>query len=365
MDSKIINTCLYFGKFLAFTPSTIQNKSLKFFQKIHPAVMFLIFTIWQIYSLYQRKEIYWGFSAIQLVLKIVTDIAMYAHIIHILIRVMILRYKKWYTLFKILLKFETNKLTKKIYLFVVLPYLVFFVTGFINYSSWIRLIGIFFVKLYLIELFQTYSLLVYMILSIVVLKIMLENYRLQNHLLGDVTNLRKVRFNLFLLNKAVEIFNDIFGWTIPLTIFYSVARTLMYFDLFTKDSITTSFNIKQSFIYVANNMVAGLIYWVRKFSFSCFIKYNFYFQILLVYIIFLCDLVTKEFDKILAVAYKIETWSVCFDDPKNSKEILKYFLNHRPNFTAARFFTIDRSTIFSICNSFTSFLIIIIQFKIN
>jgi gustatory receptor len=38
-------------------------------------------------------------------------------------------------------------------------------------------------------------------------------------------------------------------------------------------------------------------------------------------------------------------------------------LHNRPEFKAARFFSIDRSTLFSVLNSLTTFLLVLIQFK--
>ncbi|XP_044261046.1 gustatory and pheromone receptor 39a-like [Tribolium madens] len=339
MDVKTIKACLCIGKLLAPTQKN---------HKFYPIIVFFIYTIYEIYSLNQKRLTYNGFTIVQLVLKIVMDVALYFHTFHILVILMSLRRDKWTKLFGILSKFDTQELNPPFY-FVVAIHIIFFVNTSLNIWTWVNLIGYYFVKSYLIEFFEIYLLFVCTVSSSVILKILLQKYKHQNRLLTDFSNYKTVKFNLFLLNRAVKIFTEIFGWTILVTIFFSVARTLMYFDLFHKDSISKNFNIRHSWLNFVTTVTTGLLFWI-----------------LLLYVIFLCDLVSKEFERILNMAYKIETWSVIFDNNLRKKqEIMKDLLKHRPNFSAARFFTIDRSTIFSICNSLTSFLIIIIQFKIN
>ncbi|EFA05763.1 gustatory receptor 33 [Tribolium castaneum] len=340
MDVKTIKACLCLGKLFAIVP----------IQKFYPIFVFLVYTICEIYSLYQRRVIYVGFSAVQLVLKIVVDVSLYFHTFHVLIIVMSFKRDKWAKLFKILTKLESqSQLSRRFFCLVVGVHILFFINTSVNISTWIGLIGDYFLKCYLVEFLEIYPLFVYVISSSVILKILVEKYKHQNRLLTDFSNYKTVKTNLFLLNQVVQIFNEIFGWTILVTIFFCVARTLMYFDIFSKDSFSKNFNIRQGSIYFVTNLTSGLLFWT-----------------LLLYVIYLCDLVAKEFDQILNLAYKIETWSVIFDNNlRKNQEIMKEILNHRPNFTAARFFTINRSTIFTICNSLTSFLIIIIQFKIN
>lgn len=81
--------------------------------------------------------------------------------------------------------------------------------------------------------------------------------------------------------------------------------------------------------------------------------------------IFLCDTILKKVDDILSQAYKLEA---SFDDLATYEtDELQIFIDvvqhNRPEFKAARFFSIDRSTLFSVLNSLTTFLLVMIQFK--
>jgi hypothetical protein len=75
----------------------------------------------------------------------------------------------------------------------------------------------------------------------------------------------------------------------------------------------------------------------------------------------------KEYEGILTLTRKIEAW-VCEDVVRKSKEFRSLALivaQNRPEFNAARFFSIDKSTLFSILSVLVTFVIVIIQFKIK
>jgi gustatory receptor len=76
----------------------------------------------------------------------------------------------------------------------------------------------------------------------------------------------------------------------------------------------------------------------------------------------LCDLILKTSDEILAQAYRLENLLAWYEG-KEIQIFIDVVLHNRPEFRAARFFSIDRSTLFSILNSLTTFLLVMIQFK--
>jgi gustatory receptor len=70
----------------------------------------------------------------------------------------------------------------------------------------------------------------------------------------------------------------------------------------------------------------------------------------------------KKCDEILAKAYQLEGMMSSYEN----EEILVFIdvvQHNHPEFRAARFFSIDRSTLFSVLNSLTTFLLVLIQFK--
>nr|CAL23148.2 gustatory receptor candidate 15 [Tribolium castaneum] len=306
MDIKSIKTCFYVAKFFAITPSSIYDKPTKLYQKLYPVLMFLIYTITEIYSVYERRYMNAHLSGIQLVVRNLLDISLYLNAYHVFVTMMTLKRHKWSTLFEILLKLESKDLSRTFYGFVIVAHLLFLVIFVLNIWCWIVEIGgwLAFTKQLLIKFVEVYPLFVLLIVSNVVLKILVEKYRHQKNFINE-SNVETVKFNLFLLSQAVETFNDIFGWTILQTVFFTVPRVLMYFDIF-----ITEHESKPNWLFFLANFLTNLLFW--------------------------------EFDQIVNVAYRMETWNVVFNGSRKNLDVMKSFVNFRPSFTAARFFEIDR-----------------------
>lgn len=84
-------------------------------------------------------------------------------------------------------------------------------------------------------------------------------------------------------------------------------------------------------------------------------------------ILWKCDSVVHEAQQIVLMAHK---WHRRFGDQflKEKQEIQNFIgvvVDNLPNFSAARFFIIDRSAIFSMLYTIITFLIVMIQFKEN
>jgi hypothetical protein len=80
--------------------------------------------------------------------------------------------------------------------------------------------------------------------------------------------------------------------------------------------------------------------------------------------IFLCDSVTSEVNKILSVAYSLDKHSLG-DGRNDLTKFIDVVKDNFPTFSAARFFDINRSTIFGIFDATITFLIVMIQFESN
>jgi gustatory receptor len=78
----------------------------------------------------------------------------------------------------------------------------------------------------------------------------------------------------------------------------------------------------------------------------------------------LCDRILKEHDKLLDLAWRLKT-SPSASRPQKKKELETFtdFVEcNRPEFTAARFFPIDRSTLFKILDASITFILVMLQF---
>ncbi|XP_068901770.1 uncharacterized protein [Tenebrio molitor] len=152
--------------------------------------------------------------------------------------------------------------------------------------------------------------------------------------------------DVLVLKETVDHFNDIFGWAILLNIFFASLRGLIYLDNAIKgaDSID---NVPQNYWQMASHIFVVLFYWIGIFA-----------------LILWCDTIRKEFEELLSYCYQMQTCIAESTFTENDMCIFtKSVSQSMPEFTAARYFSIDRSTIFSILNSITTFLLVMIQFK--
>jgi hypothetical protein len=83
--------------------------------------------------------------------------------------------------------------------------------------------------------------------------------------------------------------------------------------------------------------------------------------------ILMCDAVLSEMEKSMVLVYKLQSVTADFMPFENDEvySLVQMVLHTRPEFKAARFFSIKRSTMFSILYSMTTFLLVMLQFKSN
>ena len=78
-----------------------------------------------------------------------------------------------------------------------------------------------------------------------------------------------------------------------------------------------------------------------------------------------CDLISGETEAMLNKSYVLQRNCKNFLEQDRLEQFVKIVTRNFPKFSAARFFTIDRSTILNVLNTVTTFFIIIIQFRIS
>jgi hypothetical protein len=79
----------------------------------------------------------------------------------------------------------------------------------------------------------------------------------------------------------------------------------------------------------------------------------------------MCDAVLSEMEKTMVLVYKLQSMTTDFMPYENHEvySLIQMILHTRPEFKAARFFSIKRSTLFSILYSMITFLLVMLQFK--
>jgi gustatory receptor len=80
-------------------------------------------------------------------------------------------------------------------------------------------------------------------------------------------------------------------------------------------------------------------------------------------VVLLCDTIRNEFEDLLLHFHKLECNAELPSDENEMSALIKSLSRCVPEFTAARYFYVDRSTILSLFNSITTFLLVMIQFK--
>ncbi|KAJ3617721.1 hypothetical protein MTP99_006816 [Tenebrio molitor] len=357
MDLGPIKTIFSFGSLLALTPPKIENVTISTPRKLYIIAVFLFYSVWSIVIFISRKSHYSRLALIPSVLQILLEVDLLTYGFYTLIVVGLMKRNQWSLLIRNLERVECEVNNKKslYWIFFVSNAIYFGMIAFTFYV-WVDVLGLKFLKFYCVESLQVYSQFFYIILGCLILKMILSRYKYQKFLLNrhltlarkQLSNLilLKVKRNLLVLKETVDHFNDIFGWAILLNIFFASLRGLIYLDNAIKgaDSID---NVPQNYWQMASHIFVVLFYWIGIFA-----------------LILWCDTIRKEFEELLSYCYQMQTCIAESTFTENDMCIFtKSVSQSMPEFTAARYFSIDRSTIFSILNSITTFLLVMIQFK--
>ncbi|RZB40164.1 7tm 7 domain containing protein [Asbolus verrucosus] len=330
MDLNLLNRLFKIGRIFALTPASINNQNPNLFQKCHQFLILFLYTGCLIvakiivYSPYYRR-----LTSVHKILLIFMNLNFYAHSFYVLIVLMVTRRSRWFKLIHNLqcVDSQFNFLQKSHWLIIVLAHVIFCIIISSRIYIYLEFCDLTFAGLNIIECFENYSLLFCAICSCVVLNLLLSRYKHQNLLLTKPRiDINEVKYNLYMLRETVNIYNDIFGWTTLLNIFDGALKCLRYIDIMVKDK-----NIWTSLLI----------------------------QIGILATVLLSDAILKEYEKIFNVVFKMQYSS----DDKQCRSVFSVVLHNRPEFTAARFFVIDRSALFAIFNGIITFLLVVLQYR--
>ncbi|KAJ3617719.1 hypothetical protein MTP99_006814 [Tenebrio molitor] len=357
MDLGAIKTIFSFGSLLALTPPKIENVTTSMPRKLYIMAMFVFYCICSIVIFISRKSHYSRLALIPSVLRILLEVDLLTYGFYTVIVVGLMKRKQWSLLIRNLERVEcevNNKIS--LYWIFFVSNAIYFAMNVYTFYVWIDVIGVKFIKGYCVESLQVYSQFFNTVLACVILKMIQSRYKYQKFLLNrhltlarkQLSNLilLKVKRNLLVLKETVDHFNDIFGWAILLNIFFASLRGLIYLDDTIK-GVDNIKNVSRNYWQIASQIFLVLIFWIGIFA-----------------LILWCDTIRKEFEELLSYCYQMQTRIAESSFTENDMCIFtKSVSQSMPEFTAARYFSIDRSTIFSILNSITTFLLVMIQFK--
>jgi hypothetical protein len=140
-------------------------------------------------------------------------------------------------------------------------------------SVWTRALGVRFVNTYIFELLPVYSQFFITVSICVILKMIQSRYKYQKVLLiRHFTQARKqlsylillkIKRSLLVLKDAVDLFNDIFGWNILLSIFFGALRSLIYIETtIRREDNVRGHDVAENYWQAAARVSYAFFYWV-------------------------------------------------------------------------------------------------------
>jgi hypothetical protein len=370
MDLEVIHTVFTFGKFAALTPSSTNNHNPDCLQKFYEICVYLLYVMGFSASIYSHYPVYKRLTFVEFMSAGLYDLNQFCYVFYILIVLMRLRRRRWFRLIKSFAAVKSAKINIPLKLIFVASQLFYYCFTIFGVYAHIEQAGLTAAASDMGEFYQFYGMFFYQVFTSILLILLLSRYQRLSETLSQLIRnklhskqvveiLKMTKKSIFTLKEGVKIFNDTFGWSFLFTIFSCVSRTLIYIDVIIKHS---EILLGQNMSVFYHDFCRILISWVKQFTYPFYGVTPLYLQVGISSTIFLCDSIMKKCDEILWQAYRLERELTSYEN-KEIQVFINVVLHSRPEFRAARFFSINRSTLFTVLNSLTTFLLVIIQFK--
>jgi gustatory receptor len=277
MDLEIIDIIFTFGKFAALTPSSSTNHNPHCLQKLYEICVYLVYIVAFLAFTYVNSPEYHLLTSIQFVLAILCDLNEFLYVFYVLIVVMRLRRSRWFRLIKSLAGVQSATKNIPLKLIFVASQLAYYCLTIFGVYCYITYAGLTMAAFYIGEFYQHYAQFFYLVFTTIVLIMLLLRYERLSETLSQLIKarssqlqskqvvevLKQSKNSIFALKEGVEVFNDIFGWSILFTIFSCVSRTLVYIDISIKHSEIWG---SQDVLVVYQDFCRILISWVKQFT---------------------------------------------------------------------------------------------------
>ncbi|RZC36096.1 7tm 7 domain containing protein, partial [Asbolus verrucosus] len=349
MDYKLLNLLLRLGDFFAITPSLKEPQGHKRIRQVRLVLIKFFITVGTAMSIYY-KDISRNYHMVKKISLILTDLVLYAFNMCVMMEVK--KFKEWHRLLNNLkmidcfLKCNSDDKKESLYTkFLVLLLIIFIITIYMCYY-WTVVYGFLFWQRLSFTIFESYSLFIYTGCIYVILRTMLSKYKALKDVLKIIIfkngklYLREIEYLVSLMSETVCIINDIFGRSLALMISFATLQLINYFDygLSNRSYAGDMFHRALTQILFCTLMCPILV------------------------VILTCDSIVDESQTILSMVFRSRS---SFRDPQRRKELYRFaelFSQNRPQFTAARYFSIEKSTILKILETILTFLIVLVQF---
>jgi hypothetical protein len=249
MDTKIINVIFGYGRMFWLTPRSdrLSEKPTRL-QKFYSFLIFTLLASCLTFFFFRIRLVNATPLSTKYILVTLLLVTYVMHDFYVFIIVKCRKCAKWFEMIQCLERVRCHKNRYASYhLQFVMAQLVglsFTVVGICIYSFFFSIkfaVGIFLLCIEInLQLF-------YVVLRCIILEMLKCRYqhqkclilkaRSQAHFHNLFKIVTKIKHNLFLIKTAIDLFNDIFGWTTLLNIFSASVRTLIHIDsLITKES---------------------------------------------------------------------------------------------------------------------------------
>ncbi|KAJ3662759.1 hypothetical protein Zmor_007088 [Zophobas morio] len=353
---RLLRHVCFFGKFLGITPSLQQLNFEPSVSKIYSLLLIVFFTSAVAVSLFYKTSEYFQYLPIKMIVFVCTDFSLYFCNLLLLVAVPFCKRKQWKQLIKNCIQIEktltindTNSVTcRAIFLVTVVLYWIITIS---DMNLWCQQDDKDYVQKYVIDNVQYHSLLFFYLLLFILLRMFVVYYKTLRHefalkiwqfknttstVIEKFSTFSNIQYIWSTLQNTIDTFNDIFSWSIFLSILHISLLTIGYLDY----ALTTVDEAK---------------FVVTSVSFAAL------FFICIIILTLMCDMVLKEATKSVRMAIKLE--EEFFKDNPEIDKLVFVIKSNVPEFCIARFFCIDRGTIFRISSNIITFIIVMLQFK--
>jgi hypothetical protein len=256
MATKSLTALFTVGKFLTITPPF--NSEVSLFQKVHTFIFVTIITTIEVATNINR-EYYHDYIYVKIAVDISTDVTLLLFSCYTPVTVILWKKDEWKKLMELLgVIVSTAKNISKINRVVKISF-ARIVAGLgiltCEYIFWSRVNGFYYyIKRFNVHYVEYYLVYTFNVFLSLILNILLTHYEYLNNILREshyeylnnilreqinsklvcvnklLNSLRDIESDLFLLKDTTEIINDVFGWSLALSISYTTLYILNNFD---------------------------------------------------------------------------------------------------------------------------------------
>ncbi|KAJ3652323.1 hypothetical protein Zmor_018301 [Zophobas morio] len=352
MCFKLLNTYLKVGKFFALTPPSIETDKNTTFRKIQQVFMILLIITCVTISVYVRNTLYSQYSLAKITVCLLNDIVLCIFCCRIVFETS--KVSQWIELINslkqtsCLLEETDNNKEERIQWKFIVPQVVFWIISIYLNVYWFTIMGVPILEQYAFEVLQNYVQLFYTFYVHTIIGMIQRRYEALKHhfeskFVANDKNLNQMGYYACTLKETVNRFNSIFGWSLLLLITFTTLQFLNYLEYNLQSQEFGTENVTQT---VIAHVTAILLSFIPT-----------------VMLLLKCDNVMEEFEDIAFVVSKSSTQLL---DPRIREEVDRLghiLVTHLPQFSAARFIFLGRSTLMGIFGTVATFFIVITTFE--